>query len=165
MSHAHKLEKIAVVPAHDPLPHEVSVRVKARVEDYWRRLWLADAALIAYLAEECLHRARKRMGRGNEQEFLMRSLEEAQRRFDHALARALHLPASNDAHALAAARAAFLLSGGPGEGDALFRAGDPAPELKAKLQAILPRSTPPEAHRAMPPAPLRFWLFKSPPHP
>lgn len=158
MSHAHPTE-----PAPGFLSHEASVRVQAQAGEYWRRLWLSDPALIAHLSEECLHRARKRMGQqGSEQEWLMRTLEEVQRRFDHALARALRWPPTVDGHVLAAARAAFLLSGAPGEGDALFQPGEPAPEFQARLQALLPRSTPPEAPLSMPPAPLRFWLFKSP---
>ncbi|SMF96858.1 hypothetical protein SAMN02949497_4272 [Methylomagnum ishizawai] len=158
MNQAHQAE-----PAHGSLSHAASMRVQAQAGEYWRRLWLSDPALIAHLTEECLHRARKRLGQqGSEQEWLMRTLEEIQRRFDHALARALRWPPTVDGHALAAARAAFLLGGTPSEGDALFRTGEPAPEFQARLQALLPRSTPPEAPLSMPPAPLRFWLFKSP---
>ena len=161
MSHAHKTEKLVQLEAS--VPHSDPACAGERVVAYWRRLGLSDPALIDSLTEECLHRARRRMGRGSDEELLMRALEEAQRRFDHALARALHLPPSGDVHAIAAARAALLLESGGFCSDSLFRSGEPAPDVQSKLQAILPRSTPPEAHLPMSEAPLSFWLFKSPP--
>ncbi len=160
MSHAHKTDKHIPLKEEAPASTGFPIQVKARVAAYWRRLGLSDPALIEHLADECLFRARKRMGRGSDVELLMRALEEAQRRFDHALARALHLP-PGDAHTIAAARAAVLLGGEWFHGDNLFRAGDPSPEFQGQLQAILPRSTPPEAHLAMAETPLDFWLFKS----
>jgi hypothetical protein len=138
-----------------------SASVKAQVMDYWRGLGLSDPALIESLAGDCLNRARRRVGRGSEEEFLRRALEEAQRRFDHALGRALRLPPSRDAQPVAAARAAFLLNKERFGGDSLFRMDDPAPDLGARLQEALPRATPPEAPLSMSETPLRFWLFKS----
>jgi hypothetical protein len=163
MSHAHKAEKLAHPKGEAAVPHAVPAHIKERVVAYWRRLGLTDPALIDSLAEDCLHRAKRRLGRRTDEALLMRTLEEAQRRFDHALARALRLPPSGDIHAIAAARAALLLSGDGLGSDCLFRPGEPPPEFQAQLQAALPRSTPPEAHLSMPEAPLSFWLFESPP--
>jgi AcrR family transcriptional regulator len=153
----------AIVPeGTESAPQPAAVRT--RVAAYWRDLGLSDPALIESLTDDCLNRAWRRMGRGSEEELLRRALEEAQRRFDHALARALRLPPARDPHPIAAARAALLLSENRLLADRLFQSGDPALDLGAQLQEILPRSTPPEAPLPMSEAPLRFWLFKSPPH-
>ncbi len=164
MSHAHPADPSAApASAGEPLaPHAIPPSVHDRVEAYWRRLGVVDAALLERLTWDCLHRAKHRVGRSSEEELLLRALEEAQRRLDHALARALGLPPAVDAHALAAARAAFLLGDAGLGADNLFRSGDPSPEFQARLKALLPCSTPPEAPLSMPEAPLRFWLFKSP---
>lgn len=164
MSHAHTAEPPLVpAPAGEPLaPHDIPKSVHDRVEAYWRRLGLSDAALLERLTWDCLHRAKHRVARGSEEELLLRSLEEVQRRLDHALARALGLQPAVDAHTLAAARAAFLMGDAGLVTDNLFRSGDPSPEFQARLRALLPQSTPPEAPLFMAEAPLRFWLFKSP---
>lgn len=161
MKPAKTLEPTA--PAGGEAPEISSPGVRGQVMAYWRTLGLADPELIASLTQDCLHRAMRRVGRGSDEELLRRALEEVQRRFDHALARALGLPPSNDPHPVTAARAAFLLDKERVSADALFGHGDAA-EVAKYLQKILPRSTPPEAHLSMPEAPLRFWLFKSPHH-
>lgn len=137
--------------------------VREQVLAYWQRLGVADSELAEHLADDCLHRARRLAARGNEGELLSRALEEALRRFDHALARALHLPPAKDSHGLAAARAAALLALAGTATDKLFKPGADAAELAAAIQRALPRSTPPESRLPMAEAPLRFWLFKSPP--
>lgn len=162
MNPAQALEQ--TVPIRGEAPETVSAQVREQVSAYWRSLGLADPDLIASLTQDCLNRAMRRVGRGSDEELLRRSLEEAQRRFDHALARVLGLPPSKDHHPVAAARAAILLAKERIPADGLFGHGDAAAEVGKHLQKILPRSTPPEAHVSMPEAPLRFWLFKSP-HP
>ena len=139
---------------------EAAAAARDTVADYWRWLRLTDEALIAALTADCLTRARRLLGRGTTAELTRRAIEEAQRRFDHALAAAIGMPPSNDPHPLAAARAALLLT--PGLcADCLFRHDDSTRELKAILEARLPRAIPPEARVAMQPVPLRFWLFQS----
>lgn len=156
------LEK--TVPLGGETPETAPAQVRERVMAYWRSLGLADPDLIEHLTRDCLHRATRKVGRGSDEELLRRALEEAQRRFDHALARALGLPPSGDHHPVAAARAAFLLAKERIPADRLFGPGEAVAEVGKQLQKILPRSTPPEAHLSMPEAPLRFWLFKSPHH-
>lgn len=156
-----------VIPINgEPGAHSVPfpAAVRERVVAYWRRLGLADPDLAGHLAEDCLHRARRLAGRGTDDELLSRALEEAQRRFDHALARGLRLPPAKDSHGLAAARAAALLALAGTATDNLFKPGADTAELAAAIQRAMPRSTPPESHCPMAEAPLRFWLFKSPPH-
>lgn len=154
-------ENILPAARADSLSESYPASVREPVMAYWRSLGLSDPALIESLADDCLNRARRRVGRGSEEEFLRRALEEVQRRFDHALGRALRLPPSRDAQPIAAARAAFLLDSERFGGDSLFRTGDSVPDLNARLQEVLPRATPPEAPLPMSETPLRFWLFKS----
>jgi AcrR family transcriptional regulator len=142
----------------------VSPAVRERIMAYWRDLGVVDPALAASLADECLAKARRRVGRSADEELLRRALEEVQRRFDHALAWALGLPPSQDHHPIDAARAAYLLAAERIPADRLFSPGDGASDLGVRLRKVLPRSTPPEAPLAMPEAPLKFWLFKSPHH-
>ena len=131
-----------------------------RVADYLRHLRLTDEVLIQSLAEDCLRRAQRLMGRESEAELVRRGLEEAQRRFDHALAAAVGMPPSNDPHPLAAIRAALLLNDQLSS-DALFRHDHTTLELKDALREALPRSTPEEARLEMKPVPFDFWLFTS----
>lgn len=132
----------------------------ARIADYWKSLGLTDATLITSLSQDCLAKARRLVGRGSSPQLLRRSLEEAQRRFDHALAAAIGLPPSNDPQPLAAARAALLLSKGF-TADCLFAHDEATRQLQERLSQALPQSTPPEARVSMTPAPISFWLFKS----
>ncbi len=131
-----------------------------RIGAYWRTLGLTDEVLIASLSADCLSRARRLVGRPVPAELLRRAIEEAQRRFDHALATAIGLPPSNDPHPLAAARAALLLTPDRAA-DRLFRHDETTRELKEQIMPHLPQSTPPEAPVSMVPVTLRFWLFKS----
>lgn len=132
----------------------------ARIEAYWRQLGLKDPVLIGSLAHDCLHRARRLIGRPDDGELLRRALEEAQRRFDHALANAMGMPPSNDPQPLAAARAALLLSP-EWSGDTLFRHDETTRQLAESLRSVLPVSVPDESHLTMKTVPLDFWLFKS----
>jgi hypothetical protein len=126
-------------------------------------LGLTDEDLIASLSRDCLLSARRIVGRTASLELLRRALEEAQRRFDHALAMAAGLPPSNDPHPLAAVRAALLLSK-RFTADCLFAHDDVTRQLKEQLDHSLPQPTPPEAKLNMTPASLRFWLFNSTDH-
>jgi hypothetical protein len=137
--------------------------VKDQLKAYWRSLKVSDPALIETLSDECLARAQRRLGHGTEGEFLRHALEEAQRRFDQALARALRLPPSKSTGPVAAARAAFLFSADQPTADGLFQSAGSGLNLGGAFRKALPNPTPPEAHLSMPEAPLRFWLFKSPP--
>lgn len=134
--------------------------VLARIAEYWESLGLTDAALIASLAEDCLAKAKRLVGRGSSPHLLRRALEEAQRRFDHALAAAIGLPPSNDPQPLAAARAALLLSKELTP-DCLFAHNEATRQLRERLAHALPQPTPPEARVTMTPAPISFWLFTS----
>ena len=135
--------------------------VRDQVIHYWHSLGLVDHKLVQTMTDECIAQARKRVGRDAPDELLRRSLEEAQRRLDHALGRALGLAPSRDPQPLTAARAAFLLTKDGAAADALFRDVESATEFCRPLRGILPRATPPEAHLNMPQTPLDFWLFRS----
>jgi len=141
-------------PALDEQP------VFRNIAAYWKMLGLTDDALVASLSRDCLLSARRLVGRASSADLSRRALEEAQRRFDHALATAVGLPPTNDPHPLAAARAALLLSDGF-PADCLFAHNDVTRQLKQQLDHSLPQPTPPEARANMTPVPLRFWLFKS----
>lgn len=135
--------------------------IRERLRAYWHSLGIGNEALLDSLAGECVQKARHKMGRASGQEWLKLALEEAQRRFDHALARALRLPPAKDNQALLTARAAFLLNPGRFSAEGLFQSPETAAELAAELQAVLPQATPPEAHLSMVEQPLDFWLFSS----
>lgn len=143
-----------------PVQADVTVILR-RIATYWQALGLTDPLLISSLADDCLTRARRRVGRVSNDELLRRSLEEAQRRFDHALANAVGLPPSNDPHPIAAARAALLLAARETSLNCLFAHDESTRELGAALQKVLPQSTPPESHLTMSVKPFRFWLFAS----
>lgn len=151
----------AALAPNRPKPAETdSASLLARIAEYWHSLGLTDTALIASLSEDCLAKARRLVGRGSSPHLLRRALEEAQRRFDHALAAAIGLPPSNDPQPLAAARAALLLSKEL-TADCLFAHDEATRQLKERLAHALPQSAPPEARATMTPAPISFWLFKS----
>lgn len=136
--------------------------VEARVVAYLNRLAIRDQELVRRLAEACLQRASRRAAPGQHEELLRRALEEAQRRFDAALAQSLHLQGVKNQHALAAARAALLLGDG-GTGSEGFMQD---PEGKANelgfLAAVTPQATPPEEPQDMHEQPISF-LFRRPP--
>ncbi|MFN5746751.1 MAG: hypothetical protein ACK443_11810 [Methylococcaceae bacterium] len=148
------------VDVASPLQADITVILR-QIATYWQALGLTDPLLISSLAEDCLTRARRRVGRVSNDELLRRSLEEAQRRFDHALANAVGLPPSNDPHPIAAARAALLLAARDASLNCLFAHDESTRELGAALQEVLPQATPPESHLTMRVKPLRFWLFAS----
>lgn len=139
---------------------EKSEELLQRIEAYWRALRLTDPVLIESLSRDCLNRARRLVVRKDDAEVLRRALEEAQRRFDHALASAMGMPPSNDPQPLAAARATLLLSDDL-SGDTLFRHDDTTRALAERLRAALPVAVPPESHLSMKAIPIDFWLFKS----
>lgn len=150
----------AVTPHPDPVEVHSAPELIVRIEAYWRELGLKDPILIESLSHDCLHRARRLIGRPDDGELLRRALEEAQRRFDHALANAMGMPPSNDPQPLAAARAALLLSP-EWSGDTLFRHDETTRQLAERLRSAIPVSVPPESHLTMKTVPLDFWLFKS----
>jgi hypothetical protein len=150
----------AVTPHPDPVEVHSAPELIVRIEAYWRELGLKDPILIESLSHDCLHRARRLIGRPDDGELLRRALEEAQRRFDHALANAMGMPPSNDPQPLAAARAALLLSP-EWSGDTLFRHDETTRQLAEQLRSAIPVSVPPESHLTMKTVPLDFWLFKS----
>lgn len=161
MSQVRILEQMTTAGDADSALQAWPPGVKERVLDYLRSLGLSRQDLVEGLAEDCLNRARRRVGRGAAEELLKRAIEEAQRRFDHALARAMRLSPSKDPHPVAAARAALLLTGCPSASDALFGNPDSPSDAGEMLKDILPRATPPESPAPMAEQPLRFWLFKS----
>jgi hypothetical protein len=161
MNQVRILEEMITSGDPDPIPQLWPTGIKERVVAYLQSLGLSRQDLIEDLADDCLNRARRRVGRGAGDELLKRAIEEAQRRFDHALARAMRLSPSKDPHPIAAARAAMLLSNGPSAGDTLFGNPEPPSETGEMLKEILPRPTPPEDPVPMAEQPLRFWLFKS----
>ncbi|MGI9213046.1 MAG: hypothetical protein ACR2HF_11295 [Methylococcaceae bacterium] len=132
------------------------------VSHYLRQLGLCDETLIAQLAFDCLESARHRAAPGSEHELLRRALEEAQRRFNQALVKTLHIARPHDDdRPLAAARAAVLLRSPPFPTEALFRDGSSPPEWADELALSVPVSTPPESPQDMHETHLRFWLFTS----
>ncbi|MBP1148249.1 MULTISPECIES: hypothetical protein [Methylocaldum] len=161
MNQVRILEEMITSGDADSAPQSWLPGIKERVVAYLQSLGLSRQDLIENLADDCLNRARRRVGRGAGDELLKRAIEEAQRRFDHALARAMRLSPSKDPHPIAAARAALLLTGCPSASDALFGNPDPPSETGEMLREILPRPTPPEDSVPMAEQPLRFWLFKS----
>jgi|GEM_PF-557244 len=161
MNQVRILEEMIAFGDPEPVPQSWSPGIKERVVAYLQNLGLSRQDLIENLADDCLNRARRRVGRGAGDELLKRAVEEAQRRFDHALARAMRLSPSKDPHPIAAARAALLLMSSPSVDDALFGNPDPSSETGEMLREILPRPTPPEDPVPMAEQPLRFWLFKS----
>ena len=144
--------------------HETSLGggVKARLITYLAQLGVSEPLLQQTLASECLQRARRRAAPGSEEELLRRSLEEAQRRFDHAAARALNLTGTKDFHQVVGARAAVLLGCiADIGGNHLFQADDHQPEISLAVRAALPLPTPPESHLAMPVQPISFFFSRS----
>ncbi|CAL1240401.1 hypothetical protein [Candidatus Methylocalor cossyra] len=161
MNQARMAEPGATVAPAEPSHPAETPEIRRKVVAYWRRLKVADPALLESLTADCLSRAKRRIGpTASPDELLLRALEEAERQFDRTLARALRL---TDGHARAAARAALLAARDLARADELLRTGALAPELEAELRRRLPRATPPEAPLAMPEASLRFWLFRSTP--
>lgn len=146
------------------LLHESSsAEAKERLITYLHQLGVSEPALVETLAEECLHRARRRVAPGSQEELLRRALEEAQRRFDHAVARALNMTGGKDFYPVAGARAALLLGCAAGVcGDHLFHSHEDQSELAARMRAVLPLATPPEANLAMPDQHISFFFSSTP---
>jgi hypothetical protein len=136
--------------------------IKTRVVAYLGRLGFSDPGVIEALAEECLHRARRRAAPGSQEELLRRTLEEVQRRFDHAIALALDLAGSKDFRPVAGARAAILLGGAGISSDSLFHRQEGLAEMASALRAALPVATPPEANLVMPDQHISFLFSRSP---
>lgn len=138
-----------------------SATIKQRLVAYLGQLGLREQGVVETLADECIHRAKRRAAPGAQDELMRRALEEAQRRFDHAVARVLHLAGAKDLHLVAGARAAFL-SGAVGAvcGDDLFNPHFDDKGVADRLRAVLPQPTPPESHLAMPDQHITF-LFSS----
>lgn len=151
---------VSAVMASEPTGH-VASEVGEAVKSYLRRLRFRDPALIDRLTAECVERARRRVARHDSAELSRRAIEEAQRRLDQALARALGVNASREPSLIAGARAALLL-GDLGIGaDELYLNASANPEFASRLQRHRPQAQPPEAQVAMQPQKLRFFLFKS----
>lgn len=142
--------------------HEADVEsTRNALADYLHRLGVSDRGLRDALVTECLKRAGSRVAPGLHDELLRRSIEEAQRRMDSALARLLGLSVTRDLHTIAGARAALLMCSKRASTDFLFDDRLHEPERAFRLKAILPMATPPESPRTMAPQKLEFFLFKS----
>lgn len=135
--------------------------VRGELHDYLEALGIRGDALLQSLAMECLQVARNRVGPGSRDELLRRAIEEAQRRFDSAIARLLGLSVTRDQHLVAGMRAALLLCGPAASSDFLFEPGEADVEVIVKLKACAPVATPPEVPRPMVPQKLEFVFFKS----
>jgi hypothetical protein len=131
------------------------------VRSYLRRLRFQDPVLIERLAAECVERARRRVSRHDPAELSRRAIEEAQRRLDQALARALGVNAGREPALIAAARAALLLADAGVTADEVYLTASANPALASRLSRHLPQAQPPEAPASMQPQKLRFFLFKS----
>ena len=162
--HHSAAEKLASSPDVASSPHGPSVAaVKERLLAYLGRLGLKESDLIEMMADECLNRARRRAAPGSQEELLRRALEEAQRRFDHVLARTLNLTGAKDHHPIAGARAAILLGcAAEVRVDHLFRHQDGQTETASRLRTALPLATPPESNLAMPDQPISFLFSRLP---
>jgi hypothetical protein len=135
--------------------------VEARVIAYLNRLGIRDQDLLRRLSAACLQRASRRAAPGQHEELLRRALEEAQRRFDAALAQSLHLQGVKNQHALAAARAALLLGKGAMASDSVLQGQEGENATLAFLAATIPQATPPEVPQEMHEQPISF-LFRKP---
>ena len=141
--------------------HDVVLEFGIQVSNYLHALGLVDQYLINQLVEECLSNA-KRHTPDDEHDYLLKyALEEAQRRIDQAIARALRLQISRDQKPISAARAAMLLSEGSISVDALFLSPEASDEAITRILEVLPQAVPPEEPLEMKPAQLCFWLFRS----
>lgn len=153
--------KPATLPVVDDHPEPAAKSVEEQIQSYLCRLHFQDPEFIARLASDCLQHARRRVGRDDPGEWLRRALEEAQRRLDQALARALGLNLTREPAAVAGARAALLLGKAGIRADELFLAQPVDPATLATLEGARPLATPPEAPAAMPTQKLSFVFFKS----
>ncbi|MDD2767492.1 MAG: hypothetical protein PHT19_02080 [Methylococcus sp.] len=153
-------EPVAVAAIVESAGHGAS-EIGEIVKSYLRRLRFRDSVLIDRLAAECIERASRRVARHDSDELPRRAVEEAQRRLDQALARALGVNASREPAIVAGARAALLMGDIGVSADEFYLNSAVNPELAARLQARSPLAQPPEAPVAMPPQKLRFFLFKS----
>lgn len=142
---------------HEPIVESV----RRSLHDYLRVLGLRGEPLLNAFATECLQVARRRVGPGSGDELLRRAIEEAQRRFDTALAHRLGFSMTRDQHQIAGARAALLMCRPCPSSDFLFESGEADPALLARLKACAPVATPPEVPRPMAPQKLEFFLFRS----
>jgi hypothetical protein len=153
--------KPATLPVADEHSEPAAKSVEEQIQSYLRRLHFQDPELVARLASDCLQHAQRRVGRNDPGEWLRRALEEAQRRLDQALARALELNLTREPAAVAGARAALLLGSAGIRADELFLAQPLDPVTLAALEASRPVATPPEAPAAMPTQKLSFVFFKN----
>jgi hypothetical protein len=142
---------------HEP----VIESVRSELCDYLRALGIRGEPLLSKFATECLQVARRRVGPGSGDELLRRAIEEAQRRFDAAIAHLLGLSVTRDQHQVAGARAALLMCGLASSSELLFEPGEADPDLIARLKNCAPVATPAEALRPMVPQKLEFFLFRS----
>lgn len=146
---------------HEAPAERIPSETEKTVRSYLRRLHFQDSALIDKLAADCVERAQRRVAKNDSGELLRRALEEAQRRFDQAVARALGPNSGRDPGLVASVRAALLLGRSGISVDELFLSPAVNPEIASLLQARRPVALPPEAPVAMPPQKLRFVFFKS----
>jgi hypothetical protein len=151
---------VSAVAAAESAGHGTS-EIEETVKAYLRRLRFRDSVLIERLAAECVELARRRVAGHDPAELARRAVEEAQRRLDQALARALGVDASREPSLIAGARAALLLGDAGISADELYLNFAVNPELASRLQRHFPLAQPPEAPVAMPAQKLRFFLFKS----
>jgi hypothetical protein len=163
MSRPASLDALPQDDTHAASAHQADAsHVRQRLIAYLQQLGLRDPVRIASFADECLRHAARKVAPGSHEELIRRALEEAQRRFEHAVARAMGLTVGGDFHPVAAARAALLLRGaGELNVDDLL-SGDDDSTLAARLRAVLPRPTPPEAGLSMHEQPISFLISRSP---
>lgn len=156
-------EDVAVGRDIMPMTHEgCSAMIRQRLLVYLGQLGLREPSLVATLADECVQRAKRRTAPGAEDELMRRALEEAQRRFDHAVARVADLVAGKDFHTIAAARAAFLWGcAGDLSSDDLFRPHVDIKEFAGRLRPVLPQPVPPESNLQMPDQHITFLFSRS----
>lgn len=121
---------------------------RRKVTDYLLRLGLRDEELIQGIADYCVYRARRRVGRSGHEELPRRAIEEVMRRMDKTIAHAFGVVGA-DAQHLARFQVAMELGCVAFPVEPLLRGGEIPLEARDVLLSALPQATPAESHRPL----------------
>lgn len=148
---------MSVAPLPPPVDRQVLEEAQMRIRQLFRRLGLGDPQGVEILIHDCLQRARLRAQ--DAEDLPRRAVEEAQRRYDLWLQRALELAPTLSAQELRRARAAVLYSALPGVADGLSPGKTFTGDEREALRAAFPQPLPHDAPVAMSPQALSFLSF------
>lgn len=146
----------APVPA-PPTDRQALEEAEMRIRCLFRRLGLEDPQSLDILVHDCMQRARKRAQ--DQEELPRRAVEEARRRYDLWLGRALEPLPDRSLQELARARAALLLGPRLGSAEGLLPGKGLSLPVREALRAVFPQPVPPEAPVAMPAQAISFVSF------